>query len=113
MTERDSLESLREQLDRVDQELLDTIHRRIECGIRIAQYKAAHAVPVMQPGRVTLVKERAARYGAERGIDPAFLIELYELIINEMCRVEGLVIAQAEERAGKATVSSPVTAWIS
>jgi 4-amino-4-deoxyprephenate dehydrogenase len=100
MTQQDSLEGLREQLDRVDQELLDTIHRRMECGVRIAQYKAANAVPVMQPGRVTLVKERAARFGSERGVDPAFLIELYELIINEMCRVEDLVIAQAEERAG-------------
>ncbi len=100
MAEQDSIESLREQLDRVDQDLLDAIHRRMECGVRIAQYKAANAVPMMQPGRVTLVKERAARFGAERGVDPAFLIELYELIINEMCRVEDLIIAQAEERAG-------------
>lgn len=99
VTGQDSLESLREQLDRVDRELLDTIHRRMECGVRIARYKAANAVPVMQPGRVTLVKERAARFGAERGVDPAFLTELYELIISEMCRVEDLVIAQAHERA--------------
>lgn len=94
MTEQDSLEQLREQLDRLDRDLLDTIRKRIECGIRIAEYKAANAVPMMQPGRVTLVKERAARYGAERGVDPAFLVELYDLIINEMCRVEDQVIAK-------------------
>jgi prephenate dehydrogenase len=99
MTEQDSLERLREQLDRLDQDLLDTVRKRIECGIRIAKYKAANAVPMMQPSRVTLVKERAARYGAERGVDPAFLVELYELIINEMCRVEDLVIGQVKGSA--------------
>ena len=95
MTERHSLGRLREELDQLDQNLLDTVRRRIECGVRIAEYKSANEVPMMQPGRVTLVKERAARYGAEHGVDPGFLVELYGLIVDEMCRVEDLVIAQA------------------
>ncbi len=97
MTEHHPLALLREELDRLDQDLLDTIRKRIECGVRIAEYKSANDVPMMQPGRVNLVKERAARYGSEHGVDPGFLVALYELIIREMCRVEDLVIDQLVE----------------
>ncbi|GAA3432641.1 chorismate mutase family protein [Kutzneria kofuensis] len=89
------LSDLRAELDRLDQVLLDTIRRRLECGVQIAEHKAANDVPMMQPARVALVTDRAAGYGREHGVDPAFLVRMYELIIAEMCRVEDLVIAQA------------------
>lgn len=95
MTDHHPLEQLREELDRLDHRLLDTVRRRIECGVRIAKYKSANEVPMMQPHRVAAVKERAARYGEEHAVDPGFLVRLYELIIDEMCRVEDTVIARA------------------
>jgi chorismate mutase-like protein len=94
MSEAD-LNDLRAELDRLDQILLDTVRRRLECGVRIAEHKAAHEVPMMQPARVALVTDRAAGYGRDHGVDPDFLVRLYELIIAEMCRVEDLVIARA------------------
>ncbi|MEV6314529.1 chorismate mutase family protein [Streptomyces sp. NPDC051776] len=83
---------LRGELDAIDGQLLDTLRARIECCVRIAEHKREHDVPMMQPHRIGLVQERAARYGAEHGIDGAFLRRLYELIIEETCRVENLVI---------------------
>ena len=95
MTEH-QLARLRAELDRIDLDLLDSIRRRIDCGVRIAEYKSANDVPMMQPGRVALVTQRAARYGEEHGVDAGFLTRLYGLIVDEMCRVEDLVIAGAE-----------------
>ena len=89
------LERLRAQLDALDHVLLDTVRDRIRCCVRIAEIKRRDAVPMMQPHRIAIVQQRAASYGAEHGIDAEFLRRLYELIIDETCRVEDLVIAAA------------------
>ena len=94
MTEQDELHRLRTELDTLDGTLLDTLRRRIDCGVHIARYKSRHGVPMMQPGRVNLVKERAARYAADHGLDETFLVNLYDAIITEMCRVEDLVMSR-------------------
>lgn len=86
------LAGLRAELDLVDETLLDILKSRIDLCVRIAEHKREHGVPMMQPHRIGVVQERAARYGAEHGIDGTFLRRLYELIIEETCRVEDLVI---------------------
>jgi chorismate mutase len=89
-----SLEDLRAKLDRIDARLLEQVRDRINCCLEIAEYKRVHGVAMMQPHRIAFVQERAARYGAEHGIDGDFLRGLYELIIAETCRVEDLAMAQ-------------------
>jgi chorismate mutase-like protein len=88
----DDLERLRSQLDALDEVLLDTVRDRILCCVRIADVKRRHGVPMMQPHRIAIVQERAASYAAEHGVDARFLHRLYDLIIEETCRVEDLVI---------------------
>jgi chorismate mutase-like protein len=88
----EDLERLRAQLDALDQVLLDTVRDRIRCCVRIADVKRRHGVPMMQPHRIAVVQERAASYAAEHGVDATFLHRLYDLIIEETCRVEDLVI---------------------
>jgi chorismate mutase-like protein len=88
----EDLERLRAQLDALDQILLDTVRDRIRCCVRIAEVKRRDGVPMMQPHRIAIVQERAASFAAENGVDAAFLNRLYDLIIDETCRVEDLVI---------------------
>ena len=89
----EQLERLRAQLDALDQDLLDTVRDRIRCCVRIAEVKRRHGVAMMQPHRIAIVHDRAAAYAAAHGVDPEFLDRLYDLIIDETCRVEDLVIA--------------------
>jgi chorismate mutase-like protein len=89
----EDLEGLRAQLDELDRLLLDIVRDRIRCCVRIADAKRRHGVPMMQPHRIAIVQERAASYAAEHGVDARFLRRLYDLIIDETCRVEDLVIA--------------------
>ncbi|MFB7629931.1 chorismate mutase family protein [Streptomyces sp. NPDC056149] len=86
------LADLRAELDALDARLLDVVRERIEVCVRIAHHKSAHGVPMMQPHRIGVVQERAARYGERHGVDQEFLRRLYDLIIEETCRVEDLVM---------------------
>lgn len=92
----DNLESLRARLDALDQVLLDTVRDRIRCCVSIAHVKRRHDVPMMQPHRIAIVQRRAASYAAEHGIDQSFLHRLYDLIIDETCRVEDRIIAHGD-----------------
>jgi chorismate mutase len=91
----EDLERLRARLDALDQALLDTVRDRIRCCVRIGELKRRHGVPMMQPHRIGIVQQRAGSYAAEHGIDAKFLHRLYDLIIDETCRVEDLVIGDA------------------
>ncbi len=95
----DDLETLRSTLDGIDERLLECLRDRISCCVAIAEVKRRDDVAMMQPHRIAVVQERAARYGAEHGIDGEFLRSLYDLIIAETCRVEDLVIASGPSRA--------------
>jgi chorismate mutase len=89
-----TLETLRAQLDSIDGQLLETLRERIDCCVRIAEYKRENDVPMMQPHRIGIVQQRAADFGEAHGVDLDFLRNLYDLIIAETCRVEDLVIAE-------------------
>lgn len=89
------LEDLRAQLELIDDALLESVRERIACCVQIAEVKQRGAVPMMQPHRIRRVHERAAAYAAENGLDATFLHRLYDLIIEETCRVETLVMADA------------------
>ena len=90
----EGLEELRTRLGVIDESLLDQLRRRIECCMEIARVKKAHGVPMMQPHRIGVAQERAAQYGREHGISQDFLRRLYDLIIEETCRVEELVMQE-------------------
>ncbi|MBB6170946.1 chorismate mutase [Nocardiopsis mwathae] len=95
---KDQLSELRSELDGIDERLLEIIRERIECCVRIARHKQDHDIPMMQPHRIGVVQERAAKYGDENGVDPDFLRRLYDLIIGETCRVEDLVMGNTSAR---------------
>lgn len=99
MIETNTLEALRAKLDNIDQSLLDNLRARIECCIEIAEFKRQHAVPMMQPHRIGIVQQRAAAYGEKHSIDQSFLRRLYDVIIEETCRVEDLVINTKPSRS--------------
>lgn len=87
-----ALESLRMQLDQIDDELLDAIHRRLDCCVRIGHIKRDSGIAMMQPGRIQFVRARLARYAARSGLSEPFVQDVYSLLIEEACRLENVVI---------------------
>lgn len=88
-----TLETLRAELDRIDAEFLGALGARVEVCRSIAHYKREHAVPMMQPHRIGVVQQRAARFAEANDLDPTFMKQLYDLIISETCRIEDLIIS--------------------
>jgi chorismate mutase-like protein len=87
-----TLEALRADLDRIDAEFLTALGARVEVCRSIAHYKRRHGVPMMQPHRIGVVQQRAARFAAANGLDLTFMKQMYDLIIGETCRIEDLII---------------------
>lgn len=86
------LQALRDELDAIDHELLAVVRDRLAVCCRIGLHKKAHAVPMMQPARIGVVQQRAAAFAAANGLSADFLRRLYELIIEETCRLEDEII---------------------
>lgn len=95
------LEMLRADLDRIDAEFLAALGARVEVCRSIAYYKREHGVPMMQPHRIGVVQQRAARFAEENGLDLTFMKQMYDLIIGETCRIEDLII-DADTEPGSA-----------
>jgi chorismate mutase-like protein len=87
-----TIEELRRRLDDIDSVLIDVLGERFGVCREIAQIKQQQAIPMMQPGRILLVKQRAAELAARHGIPEEFVDSLYELIIAEACRIEQHII---------------------
>ncbi|MBY4130351.1 chorismate mutase family protein [Rhodococcus fascians] len=94
------LAELRRELDGIDEVLRAAIRDRIDVCVRVAHVKREHGIPMMQPGRVGLVTERARDFASENGLSPDFLEELYRSMIAEACRVEDLIIDSPASRSG-------------
>ena len=92
MRHQDTLAMLRAELDRIDVEFLASLGARVAVCRSIAHYKRQHAVPMMQPHRIGVVQQRAARFAEATDLDPTFMKQLYDLIIAETCRIEDLII---------------------
>lgn len=88
----------RKELDEIDQRLIDTLADRFAVCRQVAEYKAEHDIPMMQPGRVLEVKNKAVQRALPAGLTERFARDLYDLIIAEACRMEDEIIESAERR---------------
>lgn len=76
----EQLEDLRSSLDQIDQELIDTLRRRIEVVRQIGPVKHAHRATVFQMRRWFKVLENRKNYGSSQGLPPQIIHELFQLI---------------------------------
>jgi chorismate mutase-like protein len=86
------LTALRRELDEVDVRLREAVRERIAVCSRVAHVKREFDIPMMQPGRVGVVQDRAREFARAHGLSEEFLSGVYDLLIAEACRVEDLII---------------------
>jgi chorismate mutase-like protein len=82
------LESFRQRLDGLDEEITRLLGERFEVCREIALYKHAHDVPMMQPDRVAAVRQRYRERGVVLQLPPDFTAALFDLLIEATCRME-------------------------
>lgn len=86
------LEPFRRRLDVLDDEIARLLGERFEVCREVAHHKFAHDIPMMQPDRVAQVRARYVERGAEVGLPPRFMNELFEVLIAATCRMEDDII---------------------
>lgn len=82
------LEPFRERLDEIDDSIAKLLGERLQICREVAVYKSEHEIPMMQPERVKLVRERYLARGAEHDLPEDFTSDLFDLLIATTCRLE-------------------------
>jgi chorismate mutase len=95
------LEPFRRRLDLLDDQIASLLGDRFAVCREIALYKREHAIPMMQPERVTEVRGRYLARGREAALPPDFSEQLFELLIAATCRMEDELIDAAPAAAAQ------------
>jgi len=93
------LEPFRERLDELDEQIIELLGRRFHVCREIADHKRENGIPMMQPGRVEVVRERYAVRGALAGMPGGFGERLFELLIAATCQMEDELIEDPADSA--------------
>jgi chorismate mutase len=90
------LEALREKIDHLDQELIETLSTRSKLIEQIGEYKKENNVTVFQLERWNEIIQTRPQWGKLSELAPEFIRELYTLIHNESIRVQTEIMNKKE-----------------
>lgn len=96
------LEPFRRRLDAIDDEIARLLGERFEICREVALYKSAHEIPMMQPDRVAIVRQRYLDRGAQAELPEDFTADLFDLLIAATCREEDELMDEIATREGAA-----------
>ncbi|MCH5227843.1 MAG: bifunctional 3-deoxy-7-phosphoheptulonate synthase/chorismate mutase type II [Muribaculaceae bacterium] len=82
----ENLTLLRQQIDRINDELLELLARRMRVTCEIGQYKKEHKMPVIQQTRYNDLMERLVKNGEELGLTEDFVRNILVAIHEESVR---------------------------
>ena len=90
----DSLNELRAQIDKLDDQLLDLLVRRMRVSRDIGQYKKEHDMPILQAQRYEELLARRAAQAVELGMDREFMRTIMQAIHEESVRQQMEVLGR-------------------
>lgn len=94
---RDSLlNSYREEIDAIDEQLLSLLSKRMHISKEIGKYKKQHAISVFQQARYEHIIKERIRSGTEAGLDRNFIERIMRELHEESVRVQ-MEIVDAED----------------
>ncbi|HSF87438.1 MAG TPA: 3-deoxy-7-phosphoheptulonate synthase [Acidimicrobiia bacterium] len=82
LMDRLGIPTLRDEIDRIDRELVKLLARRQHSSIEIAKIKAHRGLPMRSPEREVELIDEARRDAANLGIDPDYISELMTLVLD-------------------------------
>ena len=92
MAEELSLESLRDEIDKIDEVIVRLLDRRARCAYAIGRVKKENGLPIYEPQREASVIARVKELNIKLGgpLDEHAIGRLYERIIDEARRIQRL-----------------------
>jgi chorismate mutase len=90
----ENLKILRQQIDRIDNELLEILNRRMRVSREIGMYKKEHRMPVVQANRYNDIMASRIKAAEEMGIDPKAMRTILLAIHDESVRQQLEILNQ-------------------
>lgn len=87
-----AMEQRRERLDELDTILIKVIGQRMQLCAEIARLKREGQIPMMQPHRLAHVRAKSIEEGRALGLNEGFVQRLLDVIFQESCRLEDVII---------------------
>ncbi|HEX6153888.1 MAG TPA: chorismate mutase [Solirubrobacterales bacterium] len=100
MSAAEGLEPFRRRLDGIDDQIARLLGERLEICREVAVYKSEHEIPMMQPERVKIVRDRYLARGAEHDLPQEFTSDLFDLLIATTCRLEDELMDRLAAESG-------------
>lgn len=97
----EGLEPYRRRLDAIDDQIAQLLGERLEICREVAVYKSEHEIPMMQPERVKIVRQRYLDRGAEHDLPEQFSSDLFDLLIATTCRLEDELMDELAAQHGR------------
>ena len=82
------LESLRAEIDQLDEQLWEIIGKRVDVARQIGKWKHQHSEPVVQTQRYQEVLKHCQQVGLQYGLSDIVIHEVMNALHTESIRVE-------------------------
>ena len=90
----EGIKLLRQQIDKIDNELMDLLAKRMRVCREIVQYKKEHNMQVLQTGRYNEILDKRGVQGSLTGMSPEFVKQVFEHIHEESVRQQVEIVNQ-------------------
>ena len=82
----ENLSALRQQIDRIDNELIELLNKRMRVSREIGQFKKEHSMPVVQAGRYDDIMQTRRKLAEQMGMSGDFMAAVLTAIHEESVR---------------------------
>ena len=82
----EGINSLRKQIDELDNQLMELLSKRMRVCREIGQYKKEHNMTVLQTSRYNEILDKRGAQGALCGMEPSFIKTIFEAVHEESVR---------------------------
>lgn len=90
----EGIQTLRKQIDELDNELMNLLAKRMRVCREIGQYKKEHNMTVFQANRYNEILEKRGAQGSLLGMDAEFIARVFEGVHEESVRQQMKIINQ-------------------
>ena len=82
----ENLSALRQQIDRIDNDLIELLNKRMRVSREIGQFKKEHSMPVVQAGRYDDIMQTRRKLAEQMGMSGDFMAAVLTAIHEEAVR---------------------------
>ena len=89
----------RDDIDRIDTQVLELLRERMEVANDIAEYKLVHNQSITDAKRELLKLKTLRQKAEDLGLPPSYISDVYKLIMSNTCAIERhYIVAKANNQ---------------